>query len=555
MPQISTSRLSQRKVLHRSVSPQPPVDDEPRSRGTTSLWGWLKRSAPTVAVMGALGGLAVWGHSTEWTMPKFSSFFGVVGASEGEWCKEHNVPEEICIECHADLLPPDTDYGWCKEHGISQCPLHHPELAQVKTTPAITANDLARARRALALRPRAENNSRCNLHRRRIQFASTEAIAKAGVDIAVVAQRPITEAVAATGEVIYDQTRMAHLASRVPGTVARVFVEVGSQVHQGDVLALVDSAEIGKAKAELLQAITQYRLKNTNLDRLTPLVTNGSIPEKQFRQAEADLNEAEIRLLSARQYLVNLDLPVEFADFGNLGATEIAERIQFLGLPTDLAADLDPRSSSSNYFPLRAPFDGVVVSRQIVPGEVVGASATLLGVADVRQMWLMLDVRQDEAKYMSLGQPVLFRPGDSTDEPDIKGSLAWISTEADDQTRTVKVRVNLPNVDGQLRANIFGTGRIVLREEPKAIVVPSEAVHWDGTCNVVFVRDKHFFDEGAVKFFHIRPVRLGVKDVDLTEIIAGVLPGEVIASKNSVVLEAQLLKSNLGAGCGCADGH
>ena len=81
--------------------------------------------------------------------------------------------------------------------------------------------------------------------------------------------------------------------------------------------------------------------------------------------------------------------------------------------------------------------------------------------------------------------------------------------------------------------------------------MPSEAVHSDGDCNVVFVRDKDFLKEGAPKFFHIRKVRLGSKDGETTEIIAGVLPGEVIASKNSVVLEAQLLKSNLGAGCGC----
>jgi membrane fusion protein, heavy metal efflux system len=91
----------------------------------------------------------------------------------------------------------------------------------------------------------------------------------------------------------------------------------------------------------------------------------------------------------------------------------------------------------------------------------------------------------------------------------------------------------------------------VLRDEPKAIVVPNEAVHSDGDCQIVFVRDKDYFREGAPKFFHVREVRLGVRDGDTTEIIAGVLPGEVIACKNSVVLEAQLLKSNLGEGCAC----
>jgi cobalt-zinc-cadmium efflux system membrane fusion protein len=144
---------------------------------------------------------------------------------------------------------------------------------------------------------------------------------------------------------------------------------------------------------------------------------------------------------------------------------------------------------------------------------------------------------------------VLFRPTDSDDEGEIRGSVGWISTAADDQTRTVTVRADLPNPDGRLHANTFGIGRIVLREEPNAVVVPSEAVHWDGACHVVFVRDKNFFQKDAPKFFHVRSVRPGVRDGELTEIIVGLLPGEVIASKNSVVLEAQLLKSNLGAGC------
>ena len=98
------------------------------------------------------------------------------------------------------------------------------------------------------------------------------------------------------------------------------------------------------------------------------------------------------------------------------------------------------------------------------------------------------------------------RRATAANEPESKGTVSWISTAADDETRTVKVRVDLPNADGRLRANTFGTGRIVLREEPKAIVVPSEAIHWDGTCNVVFVRDKNFLQAGCAEDFS-RPER------------------------------------------------
>lgn len=80
------------------------------------------------------------------------------------------------------------------------------------------------------------------------------------------------------------------------------------------------------------------------------------------------------------------------------------------------------------------------------------------------------------------------------------------------------------------------------------MVVPNEAVHWEGHCHIVFVRDKNYLKEGAFKVFHVRKVRPGVKDESHTEIIAGVLPHEVVASKGSGILRAELLKANLGEG-------
>jgi cobalt-zinc-cadmium efflux system membrane fusion protein len=519
-----------------------------------ALLKWIAQAIPTSIVVAALGGLALWGHFADWKIPKFSSLVAENNEDVEEWCKEHNVPEAACIECNLTLLPQTKDYGFCKEHGIAQCPLEHPDVAQLKIMPVVTQAMLERASRALVVKPRPENNSLCNLHLRRVQFASAEAVEKAGVDIAVVQEHPIIEAAIANGEVVYDQNRMAHLSSRVAGTVWQVERQVGDRVRKGDCLALVDAGEVGKAKAELLQAIAQVRLKQATFDRVNKLA-DGTVPLRQVREADTALQEAKIRQQSAQQALANLGLHVKADDFGSLDTTEIARRIHFLGLPDEVASRLDATATTSNLFPIRSPLDGLIIERHVVAGEVVDTSTLLFGVADISQMWLTLNVREDDARYVSVGQPVLFRPNSSTSDGEIRGAVSWISTSADDKTRTVKVRVELPNHDGRLRANTFGTGRIVLREEPKAIVVPTEAVHWDGSCHVVFVRDKNYHSANSPKFFHVRSVRPGVKAGDTTEIIAGLLPGEVIANKNSVVLEAQLLKSNLGAGCGCADGH
>src|SRR5205807_343802 len=111
-----------------------------------------------------------------------------------------------------------------------------------------------------------------------------------------VLQAPVIEALTANGEVVYDETAAAHLASRVGGTVWRVERNLGDQVGRGDVLALIDSAEVGRAKAELLHAISQVRLNKVNLQRLRPLANDGIVAGRRISEAEAELDEAQIRL-------------------------------------------------------------------------------------------------------------------------------------------------------------------------------------------------------------------------------------------------------------------
>jgi cobalt-zinc-cadmium efflux system membrane fusion protein len=532
-----------------------PADETPEVEHASGggFWHWVGQVVPTTLVVVGIIALAVWGHENDWTIPKFSELFGGKDMEVMDWCEEHNVPESQCVECNKSLLPAGTDYGWCSAHGVMQCPLEHPDIVQLKKPPMVTPAMLQQANRAIALRPRQENNSRCSLHMKRIQFASVEAVEKVGVDIAIVAERPVVDTISANGELGYDQTRMAHFSSRVPGTVWRVEKQVGDRVAKGDVLALVDAAEVGRLKSELLQAVAQVRLKKDNVDRLRPLAGN-AIPAREFLEVQTEAEAAQIQMNRAQQALVNLGLPVESDELANLPADQLARRIQFLGLPADVVSELGARGTTSNLVPLRSSLDGVVIERKVVEGEVVDTKQSLFDVADTSRLWLTLNVRQEDAQYVSLGQSALFQAGNTAHEPASKGTVSWISTDADDVTRAVKVRVELANKDGRLRANTFGTGRIVLREEPKAVVIPSEAIHWDGTCNVVFVRDKNFMQPNAPKIFHVRSVRPGVKEGATTEIIAGLMPGEVIASKNSVVLEAQLLKSNMGAGCACCQG-
>src|SRR5262249_36461237 len=137
----------------------------------------LLGTIPTLLVLAAIGAAGWWGHKHGWTVPKFSALSGPPAAAD-DWCRDHSVPESQGVECHPELLPKGTPKGWCAVHGVPECVLCNPELAQLKVTASVTPADLERSKRALAFAPRPENIKACNSHARRIQFTDDAAVSK-----------------------------------------------------------------------------------------------------------------------------------------------------------------------------------------------------------------------------------------------------------------------------------------------------------------------------------------------------------------------------------------
>ncbi len=531
-----------------------PAHHEPHlvpETGTTKrvkigIFRYLLESAPLVFFLGLTGFLGWVGHTHQWKLPKWSSL-GTEIQEPLKWCDEHSVSEEDCVECNDLLLPKGKDFGWCKVHGVAQCVLCNPELAQLETTPQVAALDLANAQRSLAFKERPANNPICKVHQRRIQFSSIADVDKAGVALAPVWRHPALESLSVSGEIGFDQTAVAHLSSRSQGTVWRVLKHLGDWVKAGEVLALVDASEVGKAKTELLQAFAQLDLMNQTLSSTRG--SAGTIAELKIREAESAVQAARIRLEAARQALVNLGLPIPDADWVGITAAKLKTYLQFLSLAPELVKGLDPQHATTNLMPIVSPIQGIISSREVVAGEVVDPGKILFEVVDSRRLWLTIDVRGEDVRWLKVGQEIRFRPDGMEDE--LTTRLDWISTQLDTKTRTIKARAALANADGRLKGNTFGTGRLVLREEPDVISVPNEAIQWEGCCYVVFVRDKNFLKEGAPKVFHVRKVRLGAKEDKWTEIPAGLLPGELVVTKGSGLLLTELLRGNLGDSCAC----
>jgi len=215
--------------------------------------------------------------------------------------------------------------------------------------------------------------------------------------------------------------------------------------------------------------------------------------------------------------------------------------LRLLGLPETIRTQIDPETVTANLLPLTAPFDGQVIQRNAAAGEVIEKNQPkiMFVLGDVRRLHVDLDVNPEDVGELRPGQQVAFGVEGKAMEA-AKATLNRIMPEVDEKTRRVRVHAEVDNPDGHLRPNTFVIGRVLICEEPKALVVPSESVQSDNGAHFVFVRTSE-------KSFAARPVRPGIRDGDLVE-VRGVQPGEEVVTKGSFALKSELLKDRIVGG-------
>jgi cobalt-zinc-cadmium efflux system membrane fusion protein len=364
------------------------------------------------------------------------------------------------------------------------------------------------------------------------------ALEKTGIELGRIERHPMPAQIIASGVVSYDQNLRAQLSSRVPGHVWRVERRVGDIVRKGDVLAIIDALEVGKAKGEVLMALVQSEQKDAAFDAIKSV--ESAVRARQVREAEVAAREARIHAQVCVQALVNMGLPVTLDELTKLNDEQRTRHVQFLGLPSELVATLDA-STTSNLVPLAAPFDGMVIGRDLAVGEVVSREQSQIEIADIRKIWVLLEIRKEDLNLVRLGQALEFMPDGLSAK--VQGKVDWISSAVDEKTRTLQVRAEVQNPllnDGNLhqhathllRANTFGSGSICVRTNPNALVAPTAAVQFNGEKHVVFIRRGEFFLPSLVE--------IGVTNDEHTEILSGVEEGDVVATTGSHVLKAEM---------------
>ncbi|MFM8496554.1 MAG: efflux RND transporter periplasmic adaptor subunit, partial [Planctomycetia bacterium] len=258
-----------------------------------------------------------------------------------------------------------------------------------------------------------------------VTFHSQEALERTGIEVATVEKRPMVSELVVNGVVAYDERRIAQLSTRVPGSIWRVEKHLGDHVRRGDVLLVIDSQDVGQFKADFLNALVVHESRREQLAILEEV--KSAVMGRQIREARAALREARNHLVNAEQALVNLGFDISITDFEPLDDDARAARIRTLGLPPAVTSALPGDRLTSNLLPLYAPFDGIVVGREAVVGEVIEAAKPIFEVADVSTMLLVLNVSKEDAAEVAIGQPVRFEPDGSDEE--FTSRITWISTE------------------------------------------------------------------------------------------------------------------------------
>jgi cobalt-zinc-cadmium efflux system membrane fusion protein len=310
------------------------------------------------------------------------------------------------------------------------------------------------------------------------------------------------------GEFALNRDALAEVPPPVDAQVMRLFVTVNTMVSEGEPLAELRSPDVGRARAELMAARARVELATQTRDRKRALGTERIVPLREVQEAESQLQEA----LAAQQ----------------AATTALAA----LGAPSASDAGAD----DSARFIVRSPLSGTVIERPAVLGQFAQASQPLYRIADLRRVWLTVHAFERDAVQVSAGTPVRITlaalPG-----REFRGTVALTGRQVDPASRTVDVRIDLPNPNGILRPGMSATAHVPLRVGTRELLaVPAAAVQRVGEAWVVFVPQ-------ADSTFVMRPVGRGRDLGTEVEIATGLNGNEKVVVDGAFLLKAEAEKS------------
>ena len=348
-----------------------------------------------------------------------------------------------------------------------------------------------------------------------------EAQKHVGLEVVPVAVSQLTELLEATGTVQPIDSRIGHVRPLANGRLQEVLVRVGDRVVAGQTLARLDNIEAGElasqfaaARADLNKLQAQHATALKQMERNRRLVEIGASSQKEFESSQAEAQALQAAITGQESVIEGL-----------------AARLRRYGIN-----DTDAQHSSITT--IRAPFAGVVIKAAVSPGEVVNAGSDLFQVADLSRVWVQAEVYEKDLGRIRAGQTALITV-DTYPNEKFAGKMTYIGDVLDPQTRTVKVRCEVPNPGIKLKLDMFASVSLPTTFSHRGLAVPTGAIQQLESKSVVFVRT-------AETKFEAREVRAGRAIGGRTEILAGLNEGEQVVTNGAFHLKSIALGGTFG---------
>ena len=354
----------------------------------------------------------------------------------------------------------------------------------------------------------------------------------AGVATEEVPMRSLPQTVRATARLSNDENQTWRVGAITDGRIVKVLANPGDTVKRGAVLARMHSHDIHesraayqKAQMELARARTDEAFASRARDRAKRLYELKAGSLEQAEHAEAELKNAQTMVSSAR-------VEVERTR-GHL--------TEFLGISADTPPHAGPlpagEDDEAEFIPVIAPAAGTVLSRSVTPGTVVTPANDLFVISNLSSLWAIAEVNEEYLARLRPGMPARIYV-QSYGREAFTGRIGKLGESFDPTTRTVKVRIDLPNRGARLKPEMYATAEIEVGGSEPAILVPQGATQEVRGETVVFVQT-------AADRFEVRPVELGRALDGSFEVLRGLKAGERIATRGAFVLKSEFLKAAL----------
>jgi membrane fusion protein, heavy metal efflux system len=309
------------------------------------------------------------------------------------------------------------------------------------------------------------------------------------------------------GKIAVNGDRATPVYSPFSGRVTRVIAGLGDTVKAGAPLATLEASEFVQAQNDLSTAASQVKLARIGETRKHALYDAKGGSLQDWQSAQADLTAAETALNAVRN------------------------RLKILGKSD---ADIDALEASKSMNPsatITAPIGGVVVDRQVGPGQFLqaGGGTPVFTVADPSNVWLLANVREPDAGLVHLGQSVEVRVP-AYPMRTFKARITYVAALVDPVTHRLPVRAEIGNVDGALKPEMFANFRILTSDATDAPAVPEAAVVYEGDAAHVWVLS----GDGLLAY---RSIRTGRSSDGLVEVLDGLKPGEKVVTRGGLFID------------------